>query len=144
MQVTEDKLAPSLSTQVPTRSILSVVRRCSNKSPWTKAQKLDSRATSALHRMCDPHTQPKPFDLHPSPVSKWRGGQYLSWVPSHKIAWREKCNDVGNSILLTVEEHSEMTRGVKSSKQSVLLYCWQHGLRIRPVFNTFQPNIHLS
>ena len=80
----------------------------------------------------------------PSPVSKWRGWQFLSWVPNHKTVLRDKCNAVGNSVLLILDERRKMTRGFKSSKQSVLLCCWQPELRIKPVFNTFQPNIHRS
>lgn len=45
-------------------------------------------------------------------------------------------------FLLIWDEDGRVTRGFKSRKQSVLLCCWQPELRIKPVFNTFQPNVH--
>ena len=65
MEVTEDKLAPSLSTEVTLSLYGGLLVRCgSNRNPWTKGQKLDSRATLVPHWTCDPHTQHKPSDLH--------------------------------------------------------------------------------
>ena len=38
----------------------------------------------------------------------------------------------------------EQQEGVRSRRQSVLLCCWQPELPRKLVFNTIQPNIHLS